>query len=125
MSTMITEVYEAFKAANVDDDKAIAAATAIPAKANLATTEDLLKLGNRLDRRMDSLESSIKEEMLKLETRLDKRIDSLETRLDKRIDEVRLDLQTGLLKLENKIIIWMGGMLVVAVSVLAVLMKIL
>lgn len=66
--------------------------TAIPAKANLATTEDLLRL---------------------------------ETRLDKRMDQVRYDLKEDLLKLENKIILWMGGMLVVSVSVLAVLMKIL
>ena len=92
MTTMITEVYEAFKEANVSDAKAIAAATAIPAKDNLATKEDLL---------------------------------NLETRLDKRIDALRLDLQTGLLKLENKIIVWMGSMLVVAVGVLAVWMKIL
>ena len=88
MTNMIIEVYEAFKEANVSDERAIAAATAIPSKDDLATKEDLQKL-------------------------------------DKRIDELRLDLQTGLLKLENKIILWMGGMLVVAVSVLAVLMKIL
>ena len=103
MTTMITEVYEAFKEANVSDAKAIAAATAIPAKDNLATKEDLLEV-----------RSELKEDLLNLETRLDKRIDAL-----------RLDLQTGLLKLENKIIVWMGSMLVVAVGVLAVLMKIL
>ena len=103
MTTMITEVYEAFKEANVSDAKAIAAATAIPTKDNLATKEDLLEV-----------RSELKEDLL-----------SLETRLDKRIDALRLDLQTGLLKLENKIIVWMGSMLVVAVGVLAVLMKIL
>ena len=103
MTTMITEVYEAFKEANVSDAKAIAAATAIPTKDNLATKEDLLEV-----------RSELKEDLL-----------SLERRLDKRIDALRLDLQTGLLKLENKIIVWMGSMLVVAVGVLAVLMKIL
>ena len=88
MTTMITEVYEAFKEANVSDAKAIAAATAIPTKDNLATKEDLLMV---------------------------------RTELKDEINNVRQDI----LRLENKIIVWMGSMFVVAVSILATLMKVL
>lgn len=79
MSTMITEVYEALKDANVDEKKAIAAASAIPNKENLATKEEV----------KDAVNS----------------------------------LRQDILKLETKILLWMGGMFVVAVSVLGALMK--
>ena len=154
MTTMITEVYEAFKEANVSDAKAIAAATAIPTKNNLATKEDLLEVRSELKEDLLEVRSELKEDLLevrselkedllevrnelkeeiggvrqdmtKLEARLTEKMNSLDTQLDKRIDQVRFDLREDILKLENKIILWMGSMLVVAVGVLAVLMKIL
>lgn len=75
MSVMIKEVYEAFKAANVDHEIASAAAEAIPGKENLATKEDM---------------ANLRQEMLRL---------------------------------ENRILLWMGGMFIVAVGVLGLLMK--
>ena len=52
---MITEVYEAFKDANVEDQKAIAAASAIPNVEHLATKEDILKLEITLTVRFGSM----------------------------------------------------------------------
>ena len=116
MTTMITEVYEALKEANVSDAKAIAAATAIPTKENLATKEDLLEVRSGLKEDLLEVRSELKEiagvrqDIVKLEARLDRRIDSLETKVD---------------HVKNDLIIKLGSLMVVGFGTLAVLMKIL
>lgn len=48
MKTMISEVYEAFKATGIDDEKSLAIAQAVASQENLATKEDLLRLETKL-----------------------------------------------------------------------------
>lgn len=44
MSTMVKEIYEAFKSAGVDDELAAAAAQAVPSAEDLATKGDIAEL---------------------------------------------------------------------------------
>ena len=106
MTTMITEVYEAFKEANVSDAKAIAAATAIPTKDNLATKEDLLEVRSELKEDI----GAVRQDMTKLEARLTEKMNNLETKVD---------------HIKNDLIIKLGSLMVVGFGTLAVLMKIL
>ena len=125
MSTMITEVYEAFKEANVSDAKAIAAATSIPNKEGLATKEDLLMVRSDLKEDISNVRIEFKDELNNVRIEFKDELNNVRSDLKEDINNVRAELKQGLLKLENKIILWMGSMLVVAVSVLATLMKVL
>ena len=128
MTTMITEVYEAFKEANVSDAKAIAAATAIPTKDNLATKEDLLEVRSGLKEDLLEVRSGLKEDLLEVRSELKEEIAGvrqdivkLEARLDRRIDS----LETKVDHVKNDLIIKLGSLMVVGFGTLAVLMKIL
>ena len=48
MSTMVKEIYEAFKNAGVEEELAVAAAQAVPSAEDLATKADLLVLKSDL-----------------------------------------------------------------------------
>ena len=48
MSTMVKEIYEAFKSAGVDDELAAAAAQAVPSAEDLATKGDIAELKGEL-----------------------------------------------------------------------------
>ena len=136
MTTMITEVYEALKEANVSDAKAIAAATAIPNKEGLATKEDLLMVRTELKDEinnvriefkdeLNNVRSDLKEDINNVRIEFKDELNNVRSDLKEDINNVRAELKQGLLKLENKIIVWMGSMFVVAVSILATLMKVL
>ena len=64
MSIMVTEVYEAFLSAGAPDDKAKAAATAIPIARDLATKQDIAELRAELTHGIADLKKDV--EVLKL-----------------------------------------------------------
>lgn len=64
MSIMVTEVYEAFLSAGAPDDKAKAAAAAIPIARDLATKQDIAELRAELTHDIADLKKYV--EVLKL-----------------------------------------------------------
>ena len=64
MSIMVTEVYEAFLSAGAPDDKAKAAAAAIPIARDLATKQDIAELRAELTHDIADLKKDV--EVLKL-----------------------------------------------------------
>ena len=64
MSIMVTEVYEAFLSAGAPDDKAKAAAAAIPIARDLATKQDIAELRAELTHGIADLKKDV--EVLKL-----------------------------------------------------------
>lgn len=59
MSIMVTEVYEALVSAGAPDDKAKAAAAAIPIARDLATKQDLAELRTELKQDIAALKQDI------------------------------------------------------------------
>ncbi len=69
MTTMISEIYEAFIDAGVSPDKAKSAAEALSAK-NLATKQDV----NRIDQSTRKEMGDLKQELIKIDAKLDKEL---------------------------------------------------
>jgi len=74
----------------------------------------------------DALGSFVtKEDLRATELRLENRIDEVETRLENKIEKVETDLAGRIEKLEMCLTIRLGGMLVVAIGMVAALVKML
>ena len=86
MSRMVTEVYDAFRAANVDDDLARAAAGAIADREELVTKLDL-------ERAVGQVKADLTAEIGRVEAGLNDRIGRVETGLNDRIGRVEADLK--------------------------------
>ena len=67
MSLMVAEVYEALIEAGTSEQKAKAAAGAIPVAGELATKEDLRELRDELGERIDQVERGLGERIGRLE----------------------------------------------------------
>ena len=67
MSLMVAEVYEALIEAGTSEQKAKAAAGAIPVSGELATKEDLRELRDELGERIDQVERGLGERIGRLE----------------------------------------------------------
>lgn len=82
MSQIVTEVYDAFRAARVDDDLAKAAAAAIAGRDDLASKLDVERATGRLQA-----------EIVRVETDLREKIDRVETDLRAEIGQIKADLK--------------------------------
>lgn len=63
MSILIAEVYDALLAGGVPEDKARAAASAIPAAKDLATKQDIAELRSELKQDIAELRSELKQDI--------------------------------------------------------------
>jgi len=70
MSTMIAEVYEAFKEAGVSENNAMAASKAIADKESLASKEDLTQTKAELKEDLAHMKAELKEDIRQLEIKL-------------------------------------------------------
>ena len=104
MSQIVTEVYDAFRAARVDDDLAKAAAAAIAGRDDLASKLDVERATGRLQveigqvktdlqGKIDKVESGLRAEIVRVETDLREKIDKVETDLRAEIGQIKADLK--------------------------------
>ena len=70
---------------------------------------------------MQEMENNLRTEMHEMESRLENKIDAVENKVDK----IETSLNGRIDKLEMKLTIKLGGMLVVAIGLVAVLVKLL
>jgi len=78
MSLMVAEVYEALIEAGTSEQKAKAAAGAIPIAGELATKEDLRELRDELGERIEKVERELSERIGKVEREMGERFGKLE-----------------------------------------------
>lgn len=78
MSLMVAEVYEALIEAGTSEQKAKAAAGAIPISGELATKEDLRELRDELGERIDQVKREMGERIEKVEREMGERFGKLE-----------------------------------------------
>ena len=81
MSQIVTEVYDAFRAARVDDGLAKAAAAAIAGRDDLASKLDLERAAGRLQAEIVRFEADLRTEIVRVETDLRAEIMRFETDL--------------------------------------------
>jgi hypothetical protein len=112
MTTMITEVYDALKAAGAPEDKAQAAATVLANADNRFDRVDraIEGLGNKVNREIADIKTDIAG--LKIELKAD--IDRLEARMDAKFTGIKADI----VQLEQRMTIRLGGMLVIIAGIL-------
>ena len=70
---------------------------------------------------LSDVETALKQEISEVHTKLKQEISEVRTELKQDILEIRKDMEA----MENRLLIKLGGMMIVGISVLAVLMKIL
>ena len=99
MSLIVSEVYDALIEAGTSEEKAKAAAGAIPLAERLATKEDLAELKASVKEDLDALKASVKEDLDALKASFDERFGKIDERFA-RIDErfARIERDLGLLK---------------------------
>ena len=66
MSTMVKEIYDAFRSAGVSDQQAMAAAQSIPVTENLATKADIADLRTELHTKVGDLRTDMKALQLRM-----------------------------------------------------------
>lgn len=96
MSLMVAEVYEALIEAGTSEQKAKAAAGAIPVVGELATKEDLRELRDEirdeLSERIDQLKHELGERIEKVEREMGERIGKVEREMGERFGKLERDL---------------------------------
>ena len=106
MSLIVSEVYDALIEAGTSEEKAKAAAGAIPLAERLATREDLDGLKASVKEDLDELRASVKEDLDALKASFDERFGKIDERFAKiderfaKIDErfAKIERDLGLLK---------------------------
>jgi len=86
---------------------------------------DMKELETNLRRDMKELETRLETRIKELETRLETRIKELETRLETRIKELEVELKHDIKDLETRLLIRLGGLLVIGIGAIATLIKLL
>ena len=126
MTTMISEVYEAFLSVGVPKDVARKAAEALSSE-SLATKSDISTLDKKIDASISALDKKIDASISALDKKidaavltLDKRIDAAVLTLDKRIDAavLTLDKRIQVLTTEFAVMKWMLGVVIAGISAL-------
>ena len=92
MSLMVAEVYEALIEAGTSEQKAKAAAGAIPVAGELATKEDLRELRDELGERIEQLKNELGERIGQVEHGMGERIGQVEHGMGERIGRLERDL---------------------------------
>ena len=92
MSLMVAEVYEALIEAGTSEQKAKAAAGAIPIAGELATKEDLRELRDELGERIEQLKHELGERIGKVERDMGERIGKVEREMGERFGKLERDM---------------------------------
>ncbi|MYA79574.1 MAG: hypothetical protein F4X39_03480 [Acidobacteriia bacterium] len=89
---MVAEVYDALIEAGTSEQKAKAAAGAIPIAGELATKEDLRELRDELGERIEKVERELGERIGKVERELGERIGKVEREMGERFGKLERDM---------------------------------
>ncbi len=92
MSLMVAEVYEALIEAGTSEQKAKAAAGAIPVAGEIATKEDLRELRDELGERIEQVKHELGERIGKVERELGERIGKVEREMGERFGKLERDM---------------------------------
>ena len=92
MSLMVAEVYEALIEAGTSEQKAKAAAGAIPIAGELATKEDLRELRDELGERIEQVKHELGERIGKVEREMGERIGKVEREMGERFGKLERDM---------------------------------
>ena len=93
MSQIVTEVYDAFRAANVGEELAMAAAGAISGREDLVTKLDLERAISNLRTETSRIDTDLKAEIGRVEIDLKAEIGRVETDLKTAIGRLEADLK--------------------------------
>ena len=121
MSLMVAEVYEALIEAGTSEQKAKAAAGAIPVAGELATKEDLRELRDELGERIEQLKNELGERIGQVEYGMGERIGQVEHGMGERIGQVEHGLGERIGRLERDLAVLKFGY---GPAILALLVKI-
>ena len=100
MSIMVTEVYRALVDAGASEEKARAAAEAIPDMSDLAEKNDVAELRSELKQDIGELRSELKQDIAKLRSELKQDIGELRSELKQDIAELRSELKQDIVGLK-------------------------
>ena len=89
---MVAEVYEALIEAGTSEQKAKAAAGAIPVAGEMATKEDLRELRDELGERIEQVKHELGERIGKVERELGERIGKVEREMGERFGKLERDM---------------------------------
>lgn len=103
MSQIVTEVYDAFRAADVDEDLAKAAAAAIAGRDDLASKLDLERAAGRLQAETVRVEADLRGEIGQVKIGLLEKIAQVETSLRAEITQVETSLRAEITKVETSL----------------------
>ena len=101
MSQIVTEVYDAFRAARVDDALAKAAAAAIAGRDDLASKLDVERATGRLQVEIGQVKTDLQGKIDKVETGLRAEIGQVKTDLQEKIDKVESGMRAEFVRVET------------------------
>jgi uncharacterized coiled-coil DUF342 family protein len=100
MSIMVTEVYQALVDAGASEEKARAAAEAIPDMSDLAEKNDVAELRSELKQDIADLRSELNQDIAELRSELKQDIAELRSELKQDIAELRSELKQDIVGLK-------------------------
>lgn len=112
MSSIVKEVYDAFRSAGVSDEQAAAAALVIPPSGELATKSDISELCTEFKSDFSELRTEFKSDIAELRAELKGDI----TRLHSEVRELRADTRGDLKALELRMTVKFFAALGMAVA---------
>ena len=103
MGLIVTEIYDALKEAGATEEKARAAAAAVPLTEHLATREDLVATGQQLADRTGGLGVELRQEIADLRSAVKEDLAGLRTELKEDIANLRAELKQNLADLRTEV----------------------
>ena len=103
MSMMVTEVYQALVDAGASEEKARAAAEAIPDMSDLADKNDLAGYRSELKQEIAELRSELKRDMVELRSELKQDIADLRSELKQDIADLRSEFKQDIAELRSEV----------------------
>ena len=92
---------------------------------NLSTKPELQQLGQDLRKDMQSLKSELHQDMQSLKSELHQDMQSLRSELHQNMQSLRVEFQKDMQLLEQRMVIKLGSLMVLAIGVVATLVKML
>ena len=134
MGLIVTEIYDALKEAGATEEKARAAAAAVPLTEHLATREDLVATGQQLADRtgglgvelrqeIADLRSAVKEDLAGLRTEFKEDIANLRAEFKQNLADLRTELKGDIARLDKRIAVLNLGVFTFGPAILALLVK--
>ena len=103
MSIMVTEVYQALVDAGASEEKARAAAAAIPDMSDLADKNDVAQFRSELKQDIASLRSELKQDIASLRSELKQDIADVRSEFKREIVELRSELKQDTANLRSEL----------------------